>query len=50
MAGCTWAGSSPSTVEAPVPDMLGALTGGCPKREAFNIHDRCDPFAPGLQG
>jgi hypothetical protein len=27
-----------------------ALTGGCPKREAFYVHDRCDPFVPGLAG
>jgi hypothetical protein len=30
--------------------MLRALTGGCRKREAFNLHDRCDAFAPGLTG
>jgi hypothetical protein len=30
--------------------MLRALTGGCPKREAFNLHDMCDPFVPGLAG
>jgi hypothetical protein len=36
--------------DASVPDMPRALTGGCPKREAFNLHDRCDPFVPALAG
>jgi hypothetical protein len=36
--------------DAGVPDVLRALVGDCPKREAFNLHDRCDPFMPGLGG
>jgi hypothetical protein len=32
---------------AAVPDVPRALVGDCPKREAFNLHDRCDPFVPG---
>jgi hypothetical protein len=30
--------------------MLRGLAGGCRMREAFNLHDRCDPFVPGLAG
>jgi hypothetical protein len=36
--------------DAAVPDVLRALAADCPKREAFNLHDRCDPFVPGLAG
>jgi hypothetical protein len=36
--------------DAAGPDVLRALTADCPKREAFNLHDRCDPFVPGLAG
>jgi hypothetical protein len=33
-----------------VRDVLWSLVGDCPKREAFNVHDRCDPYVPGLAG
>jgi hypothetical protein len=33
--------------DAGVPDLLRAIVGDCPKREAFNVHD---PFVPGLAG
>jgi hypothetical protein len=36
--------------DAAGPDVLRALVGDCPKREAFNIHNRCDPYVPGLAG
>jgi hypothetical protein len=36
--------------DAAVPDALRALTADRPKCEAFNLHDRCDPFIPGLAG
>jgi hypothetical protein len=34
--------------DAAVPDVLRAIVGDCPKRESFNVHDRCDLFVPGL--
>jgi hypothetical protein len=34
--------------DAPCPDVLRALTADCPKREAFSLHERCDPYMPGL--
>jgi hypothetical protein len=36
--------------DAAGPDVLRSLTIDCPKREAFNLHDRCDPFVLGLAG
>jgi hypothetical protein len=34
--------------DAALPDVLRAIAGDCPKREAFNVHDRCDVYVPVL--
>jgi hypothetical protein len=36
--------------DAAMPDMLRALTGGCPMREAFIVHERRAPLVPGRSG